>query len=31
MFYFDQFSAIFYAGLQFLLLFVTIRYKKHLT
>jgi uncharacterized membrane protein len=29
MFYYDQFSAIFYATLQFLLLFITIRYKAH--
>ncbi len=28
MFYYDQFSAIFYAGLQFMLLFVTMRYKR---
>lgn len=30
MFYYDQFSAIFYAIIQFLLLFITIRYKKYL-
>ena len=30
MFYYDQFSAIFYAVIQFLLLFVTIRFKRYL-